>query len=65
LPEREFNRAVLLNSASAQASQDRAGHPTVTVRATFSAGGYSSTEQLHLSYGAALLLRDHLNAILP
>jgi hypothetical protein len=62
---RKRNRAVILNEAGATATEDGEGNATVTVRATFSAAGYSCTEQLHLSLDAALELRRQLDDVLP
>jgi hypothetical protein len=60
----ERNRAVLFEEASARPTVNSKGEETVTVTATFRSDGYSSTEQVHISLGAAATLYFDLSAAL-
>jgi hypothetical protein len=46
----------VFTGAEAEATQDSAGEPTVTVKGHFTEAGYSQTNTLHLSVDAAYAL---------
>lgn len=56
MSERKRNRSVVFTGAEAEATQDSAGEPTVTVKGHFTEAGYSQTNTLHLSVDAAYAL---------
>jgi hypothetical protein len=60
----ERNRAVLFEEAGARPTVNSKGEETITLSATFRADGYSSTEQVHISLGAAATLYFDLSAAL-
>ncbi|MER5894740.1 hypothetical protein [Streptomyces sp. NPDC001876] len=56
MSERRRNRAIVLTEATAEATQDSAGNPTVTVKGVFKVDNFVSIENLHLSTDAAYAL---------